>query len=113
MKSVIIYLSYFRAIQYVVISMAWKVGEGMYYEVHPLKISMKMANKIAIKIYYDELTGEIEKIDCTKRFAAEGRLFRMDVLKDAMESLDAIYEFEKSNFLDELTNSENKIIAKA
>ena len=57
-----------------------------------------MAKKIAIKIFYDEYTGEVEKVDCTHRFAEEGLLFRLDVLKDAMEALDYIYNYEKHKF---------------
>ena len=44
-----------------------------------------MAKKIAMKVYFDEHSGEIDKIDCTKRFEEEGALFRIDVIKDAIE----------------------------
>ena len=54
-----------------------------------------MAKRIAIKIYYDEYSGEINKIDCTKRFAEEGPLFRMDILRDSIEVLENIYKYEK------------------
>ena len=60
-----------------------------------------MAKKIAIKIYYNEHSGEIEKIDCTNRFAEEGPLFRMDVLKDSIEALESIYNYEKELFFDD------------
>ena len=50
-----------------------------------------MAKRIAIKIYYDEYSGEINKIDCTKRFAEEGPLFRMDILRESIEVLEKIY----------------------
>jgi len=60
-----------------------------------------MAKKIAITIYYDEHTGEVSKIDCTNRFAEEGPLFRMDVLKDSITALKSIYDFEKEEFFDE------------
>ena len=43
-----------------------------------------MAKKIAIKIYYDEITGEVNKVDCTKRFEEEGVLFRLEVLKESL-----------------------------
>ena len=46
-----------------------------------------MAKKIAIKIYYDEFTGEVDKVECTKRFAEEGSLFKMDVIKDSLMAL--------------------------
>ena len=49
-----------------------------------------MAKKLSIKIYYDELTGEVDKVDYTKRFELEPRLFRMDVLKSALVSLDIL-----------------------
>ena len=57
-----------------------------------------MADKIALKVYFDEETGEIAKVDCTKRFAEEGALFRIDVLKDAIEALENIYQYERSQF---------------
>ncbi len=60
-----------------------------------------MAKKIAIKIFYDEYTGEVEKVDCTHRFAEEGPLFRLDVLKDAMEALDHIYRYEHNKYFNE------------
>ena len=60
-----------------------------------------MAKKIAIKIFYDEMTGEVEKVDCTSRFAEEGPLFRLDVLKDAMEVLDHIYKYEHNKYFNE------------
>ena len=57
-----------------------------------------MAKKIALKVYFDDLTGEIEKIDCTKRFEDEGPLFRMDVIKDTIIALENIYQYERSRF---------------
>ena len=57
-----------------------------------------MAKKIAIKIYYDEFTGEVDKVECTKRFAEEGSLFKMDVIKDSLMALEKIYQFERSEF---------------
>ena len=57
-----------------------------------------MAKKIALKVYFDDQTGEIEKIDCTKRFENEGPLFRMDVIKDTIVALENIYQYEKSRF---------------
>ena len=60
-----------------------------------------MAKKIAIKIFYDEKTGEVEKVDCTKRFAEEGLLFKLDVLRDAREALDQIYQYERNKYFDE------------
>ena len=62
-----------------------------------------MAKKIAIKVYFDDQTGEIDKIDCTKRFEDEGALFRMDVIKDTIIALESIYQYEKSLFFLEFT----------
>ena len=61
-----------------------------------------MAKKLSIKIYYDELTGEVDKVDYTRRFELEPRLFRMDELKEAIMSLDILYEFEIEKFAEEL-----------
>lgn len=57
-----------------------------------------MAKKLAFKIYIDELTGELDNVETTKRFADEGPLFRMDVIKDVIIALDAIYDYEKERF---------------
>ena len=63
-----------------------------------------MAKKIAIKIYYDEETGEVSKVGCTNRFAEEGPLFRIDVIKDSIEVLETIYKYEKDRFFDDNPN---------
>ena len=65
-----------------------------------------MAKKIALKVYFYYQTGEIEKIDCTKRFEDEGPLFRMDVIKDTIIALESIYQYERSKFF---TNDFNEI----
>ena len=65
-----------------------------------------MAKKIALKFYFDDQTGEIDKIDCTKRFEEEGPLFRMDVIKDTIEVLETIYEYERKKFF---TNDYNEV----
>ena len=57
-----------------------------------------MAKKIALRVYFDDQTGEIDKIDCTKRFEDEGPLFRMDVIKDTIIALESIYQYERSLF---------------
>ena len=57
-----------------------------------------MAKKIALKVYFDDQTGEIDKIDCTRRFENEGPLFRMDVIKDTITILEEIYQYERSKF---------------
>ena len=58
-----------------------------------------MAIKQAIKIYIDEDTGKIDKVDCTKRLAEQGPLFRMNVIKDAICALEQIVEFEHDHYL--------------
>ena len=60
-----------------------------------------MAKKIALTVYFDEHTGEIDKIDCTKRFSEEGPLFRIDVIKDTIIALENIYQFERTQFFNE------------
>jgi hypothetical protein len=62
-----------------------------------------VAKKIALRVYFDDQTGEVEKVDCTKRFENEGPLFRMDVLKDAIIALESIYQYERSQFFMEFT----------
>ena len=63
-----------------------------------------MAKKIAMKIYFDEHTGEVEEIECTKRFEHEGPLFRMDVIKDTIIALESIYQYERSRFFNEFND---------
>ena len=60
-----------------------------------------MAKKIALTIYFDENTGEVDKVDCTKRFSEEGPLFKLDVIKDIIIALEQIYNIEKSEFFNE------------
>ena len=64
-----------------------------------------MAKKIALKVYFDEETGEIDKIDCTKRFEDEGPLFRLDVIKDTIIALENIYQYEKSQLFREFNEA--------
>ena len=63
-----------------------------------------MAKKIALKVYFDDQTGEIEKIDCTKRFEDEGPLFRMDVIKDTITALQSIYQYERARMFSEFND---------
>ena len=63
-----------------------------------------MAKKIAMKIYFDENTGEVDKIECTKRFEHEGPLFRIDVIKDTIIALQNIYQYERSRFFNEFND---------
>ena len=57
-----------------------------------------MAKKIALTVYFDEKTGEVDEVVSTKRFEEEGPLFRMDVIKDTMIALENIYQYERSKF---------------
>ena len=57
-----------------------------------------------MKVYFDEHSGEIDKIDCTKRFEEEGALFRIDVIKDAIEALKHIYQYERSRYFMEFND---------
>ena len=71
-----------------------------------------MAKKLVLKIYIDDLTGEVEEVACTKRFDAEGPLFKIDVLKESKMALEHIYKYERDKFLDELvieTGQDGKI----
>ena len=63
-----------------------------------------MAKKIAMKVYFDENTGEVDKIECTKRFEHEGALFRIDVIKDTIIALQNIYQYERSRFFNEFND---------
>ena len=63
-----------------------------------------MAKKIAMKIFFDEHTGEVDKIECTKRFEHEGTLFKIDVIKDAITALTSIYQYERSQFFNEFND---------
>ena len=57
-----------------------------------------MSKKIAVKIYYDEYSGEVTEIKGSKRFSDEGPLLRIDILKDCISALEEIYEIEKNHF---------------
>ena len=63
-----------------------------------------MAKKIAMKVYFDENTGEVDKIECTKRFEHEGPLFRIDVIKETIIALENIYQYERSRFFNEFND---------
>ena len=60
-----------------------------------------MAKKVALKIYFDDQTGEIENIATTKRFEQEGALFKLDVIKDTIIALENIYQYERSKMFSE------------
>ena len=57
--------------------------------------------KIAFQVYFNEKTGEIERIYCTKRFTEEGALFKLDIIKETIEALEQIYEYEKKKYFEE------------
>ena len=57
-----------------------------------------MAKKIALRVYFDDETGEVDEIKSTQRFEDEGPLFRMDVIKDTIIALENIYQYERSRF---------------
>ena len=57
-----------------------------------------MAKKIALKVYFDDQTGEVDEVVSTKRFEDEGPLFRMDVIKDTIIAMENIYQYERSRF---------------
>ena len=57
-----------------------------------------MAKKIALKIYFDDLTGEVDEVKMTNRFDDEGVLFKLDVINDSIEALKQIYQLERSKF---------------
>ena len=57
-----------------------------------------MAKKIALTVFFDEESGEVEEIVSTKRFEDEGALFRIDVIKDTIIALENIYQYERSKF---------------
>ena len=63
-----------------------------------------MSKKVALTVYFDEHSGEVDKIECTKRFESEGPLFRIDVIKDAIEALENIYQYERSKFFNEFND---------
>ena len=59
---------------------------------------------MALTIYFDEHTGEVDKVKTTKRFSEEGPLFRIDVLKDSIAALENIYQYERSQFFNEFND---------
>ena len=65
-----------------------------------------MAKKIALTIYFDENTGEVDKVDCTKRFSEEWPLFRIDVLKDSILALENIYQYERGKYFKGIVENE-------
>ena len=64
-----------------------------------------MAKKVAFSVIINDLTGEVEEIKTSKRFEEEGALFRMDVLKDAIEVINKVYDYEKEIFFSKWDNT--------
>ena len=62
-----------------------------------------MAKKIALRVYFDDETGEVDEIASTKRFEDEGPLFRIDVIKDTIIALESIYQYERTKYFMEFT----------
>ena len=79
----------------------------------PAPLYLFMAKKLAIKIFYDDHTGEIADVVCSKRFTAEGTLFQLEVIKDVINHFEIIYEYEKREYFDELERTSGRQIAKA
>ena len=50
-----------------------------------------MANRVALRIFYDNEGGELARIEPGPGFAAESALMRADVLKDLMLALAPMY----------------------
>ena len=63
-----------------------------------------MAKKIALKVYFDDQTGEVDKVASTKSFAEEGPLFRLDVIKDTINALENIYRYERSKMFEDFND---------
>ena len=63
-----------------------------------LKDIMSKKGRLAFKIYFDELTGEVTEITTSRRFDVEGDLFKLDVLSEACLAMSAYYELEKGLF---------------
>tara|TARA_Y100000593_G_scaffold95130_1_gene200439 strand:- start:13091 stop:13300 length:210 start_codon:yes stop_codon:yes gene_type:complete len=59
---------------------------------------MEKKGKLALKIYFNEMTGEVTRIETSKRFDLEGDLFKLDVLQESCLALHALYELEKGLF---------------
>ena len=67
-----------------------------------------MAKKLGFKVYFDDSSGEVCTVECSKRLREEGPLFRLDVLKDTLEAVETIYNFEKDLYF-----KDNPHLAKA
>ena len=67
-----------------------------------------MAKKLGFKVYFDDSSGEVCTVECSKRLREEGPLFRLDVLKESVEILKTVYNYEKDIYLEE-----NSTLAKA
>ena len=61
-----------------------------------------MAKILALKIYIDDESGEVIGVQGSKRFEEEGRLFKIDVLKDAELTMEILYKYELDEFEKEM-----------
>tara|TARA_Y100001963_G_C6578224_1_gene352116 strand:+ start:58 stop:276 length:219 start_codon:yes stop_codon:yes gene_type:complete len=61
----------------------------------------KSYRKIAFTIFVDELTGDVDEVEVTKRLNEQGPLYKLDVIKNSILALDAIYKFEKYKFFED------------
>ena len=63
-----------------------------------------MAKKMIFKIFIDEHSGEVDKVETTKRFVYEGCLFKMDVIKDTIIELEEMYQSEQIKYFSQFNN---------
>ena len=68
-----------------------------------------MAKKRALTIYYDEMSGEVEEINVTKRFDSEPELFQLDIIKDALEILELTYKKKRKTFFSQFITQKTEI----
>ena len=68
-----------------------------------------MAKKRALTIYYDEMSGEGEEINVTKRFDSEPELFQLDIIKDALEILELTYKKKRKTFFSQFITQKTEI----
>ena len=62
-----------------------------------------MAMKRAMTFWYDENSGEVEKVDISPVFESENALFKADVLGDCLGVMTELYNESVGNFQADLT----------
>ena len=62
-----------------------------------------MAMKRAMTFWYDENSGEFEKVDISPVFESENALFQADVLGDCLGVMTELYNESVGNFQADLT----------